>query len=275
MLVDLKYMMDLAVREDFAIPAFNVYNMETVMGAVAAAEEAGAPVILQVYARLFESGEAYFLAPVILAAAGRAGVPVCFHLDHGSSQLEMTRALSLGATGIMFDGSLKPYGENAACTKKAVEICGYAGIPVEGEIGHIGSVNDDCMGEFTEPEEAARFARETGVACLAVLVGNAHGRYKKEPRLDIERIRDISEATGRLPLVLHGGSGIPDDQIRLAVKAGIRKMNFGTDVCFAFLDEVHRQVSDPTRSVAIDLFMKKPVEAVKEFCLTKIRLLGA
>jgi len=121
------------------------------------------------------------------------------------------------------------------------------------------------------PEEAARFVKETGVAALAVMVGTAHGRYKQAPTLDIQRIKDIKEATG-IPLVLHGGSGIPEDQVKASIEAGIRKVNFGTDVCFSFLDSVF---AAPRDKYAIDLFMKPVVEAVAEFAREKIRLLGA
>lgn len=274
MLVSLKQILDMAQKGSFAVPAFNVYNMETVVGAIQAAEEAKAPIIMQVYPRLVKEGVAYYLAPSIIAAAEKATVPVCFHLDHGPSELEVTRALYWGATGIMYDGSLLPYEENVARTKQVVDTCAYLDLGVEGELGHIGSVNDDGMDEFTNVEQAADFVKHTGVDALAVLVGNAHGRYKKTPKLDIERIHQIYEATNHTPLVLHGGSGIPDEQIVLAVKAGIRKMNFATDICFTFLDTVQEELNNPNRSVAIDMFMKKPIEAVKEFCLTKIQLLG-
>ena len=275
MLVSLKDVLDMAQKGGFAIPAFNVYNMETVVGVIEAAEEAKAPIIMQVYPRLVKEEVAYYLAPSIIAAAKKASVPVCFHLDHGPSELEMTRALYWGATGIMLDGSALPYEENIAVTKRAVETCGYLGLTVEGELGHVGSVNDDGMDEFTNVEQAAEFVKETGVACLAVLVGNAHGRYKKPPKLDIDRVQAIYEATGKTPLVLHGGSGIPDDQIQLAVKAGIRKMNFATDICYAFQDALKAELESPDKSIALDLFMKRPIKAVKEFCLTKIKLLGA
>lgn len=275
MLVTLKEILDISEKGGFAIPAFNVYNMETVVGVIEAAEEAKAPVILQVYPRLVKEGIAYYLAPIIKAAAEKASVPVCFHLDHGPSELEMTRALYWGATGIMLDGSALSYEDNVAITRHAVESCSCVNVGVEGELGHVGSVNDDNMDEFTEPEEAARFVKETGVDCLAVLIGNAHGRYKKTPKLDIERVADIYEATGYTPLVLHGGSGIPDEQIQLAVKAGIRKMNFATDICYTFQDALQAEIESPDKSIALDLFMKKPIKAVKEFCLTKIKLLGA
>lgn len=275
MLVNLKQILSMAEQGGYCIPAFNVYNMESVMGALYAAEESRSPVILQVYPRLMKEDTGYFLSPVILAAAQKATVPVCFHLDHGPSELETTRSLRYGATGIMLDGSTLPFEENIALTKRVVDTCAYLNVQVEGELGHVGSTNDDSQDEFTTPADAKRFVEETGVACLAVAVGTAHGRYKKPPKLDIERIKAIREATNNTALVLHGGSGVPDEEIRKAVKAGIRKMNFATDVCYAFLDCCLAELQRPDRPVAIDTFMKKPIQAVKEFCITRIKLVGA
>ncbi len=275
MLVNLKQILSLAEQGGYCVPAFNVYNMESVMGALYAAEESRSPVILQVYPRLMKEDTGYFLSPVILAAAQKATVPVCFHLDHGPSELETTRSLRYGATGIMLDGSILPFEENIALTKRVVDTCAYLDVQVEGELGHVGSTKDDTQDEFTTPEDAKRFVEETGVACLAVAVGTAHGRYKKPPKLDIERIKEIRQATNNTALVLHGGSGVPDEEIRKAVKAGIRKMNFATDVCYAFLDCCLAELQKPDRAVAIDTFMKKPIQAVKEFCITRIKLVGA
>lgn len=275
MLVSLQEIIGLAEKENFCVPAFNVYNIETVMGVAAAAEEAKAPIIMQVYPRLFNEQVGYYLAPVVLAAAKKASVPVCFHLDHGPSEWEVTRALYWGATGIMLDGSAHPYEENFKLTKHIVETCKAVGVGVEGELGHIGSVNDDAMDEFTNPDEAARFVKETGVTCLAVLIGNAHGHYKKPPKLDIERVKAIRKATGGIPLVLHGGSGIPDDQVKAAINAGIRKMNIGTDVCCAFAEGAKAELDNPNRSLAVDLFMKPSIESVKMLALNKIALTGA
>ena len=275
MLVSLKKQMDAAQTEGFAVPAFNVYNMETMLGAVQAAEQARAPIILQVYARLFKNGDAQWVAATILEAARESNIPICFHLDHGLSALEIERAIKWGTTGIMFDGSLLSLKENIMRTKNIVELCNKNGVTVEGELGHIGSANDENMDEFTDSKEAGEYVRNTNVAALAILVGNAHGHYKKPPKLDIGRIADIYRETNYTPLVLHGGSGITDEQIMQAIKAGIRKVNFGTDVCYSFLNAVQREMEDPEKRMAVDLFMKKPVEAVKEFCLAKIRLLGA
>lgn len=275
MLVTLQEIIRKAEAGNYAVPAFNVYNTETVMGVIAAAQEANAPVILQVYPRLINQEVGYYLAPAILAAAKKATVPVCFHLDHGAADAEVIRSLRWGATGIMFDGSNADFEENVRHTRAVIEMCSQIGVGVEGEIGHVGSVNDDAMGEFTDPEEAAEFVKRTGVCCLAVLIGNAHGHYKKEPKLDIERVKAIRKATGGIPLVLHGGSGIPDEQVKAAVAAGVRKMNIGTDVCCTFADATLEILQDENRSLAIDVFMKKSIEAIKLLALSKIKLLDA
>lgn len=275
MLVNLKKIIAMAEEGGYCIPAFNVYNTETIMGVVAAAEEAKAPVIIQVYPRLINQEVGFYLAPAIVAAAQRAGVPICFHLDHGPDELTAQKILRWGATGIMYDGSVHPFEENIAVTKHIVDICNAVNVGVEGELGHIGSVNDDAMDEFTNPDEAAKFVKETGVTCLAVLIGNAHGHYKKPPKLDIERVKAIRKATGNIPLVLHGGSGIPDDQVKAAINAGVRKMNIGTDVCCAFAEGAKSELDNPNRSLAVDLFMKPSIESVKKLALNKIALTGA
>ncbi len=273
MLVKFQEILALAEKGNFAVPAMNVYNMETVMGVIAAAEELRAPVILQNYSRLFTNEEGYYCAPVALAAAAKASVPVCFHLDHGAGLPEASRALRAGATGIMIDKSLLSMEDNIAETKRIVEICSALGIGVEGEIGHVGVAanGDEQTTSYTTVEEAKKCAEETGVCALAVAVGTAHGRYKKAPRLAIERIAEIHKAI-RASVVLHGGSGVPDDQIKAAINAGIRKINFGTDLCFAFLDNIF---ATSREIYAIDLFMKNAINGVKEFAKSKIELLGA
>ncbi len=274
MLVTLQEIIDMAEKGNYCVPAFNVYNVESVMGIVDAAEEMRSPVIMQLYPRLINQEVGYYVSPAVIAAAQKATVPVCLHLDHAAGTEEVYKALRWGYTGIMQDGSALSFEENVALTRSAVEMCSVLGVGVEGEIGHVGSAADDQMGEFTDPSEAEEFVKKTGVCCLAVLVGNAHGHYKKEPKLDIERIRKIREKAG-VPLVLHGGSGIPDEQVKEAIKAGIRKMNIGTDVCCAFAEGTKAALDDPNRSLAIDVFMKKAIQTVKALAMDKIRLTGA
>ena len=271
MLVNFQTILKDANEKGYAVPAFNVYNMETVMGVIKAAEEQRSPVIIQFYSRLASTGFADYLAPVILAAAAKASVPVCMHLDHGAGFEPAAIAVKNGATGIMVDFSQLSLEENIANTKKAVDLLSALNIGVEGEIGHIGKAADGVPTDYTTVEEAKAYVEGTGVTALAVAVGTAHGRYKQAPVLQIERIREIKEAVGT-PLVLHGGSGVPDEQIKLAVAAGIRKINFGTDLCYSFLDEVF--ATDRSK-VAIDLFMYGPIDAVKAFAVSKIQLLGA
>ena len=271
MLVNLQTILKDADEKGYAVPAFNVYNMETVMGVIKAAEEMRAPVIMQFYSRLATTGFADYLAPIVLRAAEMASVPVCMHLDHGAGYVPAAIALKNGASGIMVDFSALPFEENVEKTARAVEVLSAMNIGVEGELGHIGAAKDGVPTDYTTVSEAKEYVEKTGVAALAVAIGTAHGRYKQAPVLAIDRIKEIKEAVGT-PLVLHGGSGVPDDQIKLAIEAGIRKINFGTDICYAFLDgvfEVSREI------YAIDLFMKEPIECVKKFAMSKIELLGA
>lgn len=267
----LKEILDLAEKGGYAVPAFNVYNLETVMGVVRAVEETGAPVILQMYSRLVNTSTSRFLTPVILDVMNELKTPVAFHLDHGTNLPQCIRAVRAGATGVMIDASTLPIDENIEITKNVVDFAKEASVCVEGELGHVGTTKDEKWGNYTEVDEAVRYVETTGVDALAIMVGTAHGKYAKAPVLAIDRIAEIHEATNA-HLVLHGGSGVPDDQIRAAINAGIRKINFATDVCCAFI-EGYKEL-DPY-SAPLDVVMSKAADYVKDFALEKIRLLGA
>ncbi len=271
MLVNLQTILKDADEKGYAVPAFNVYNMEMAMGVIRAAEQERSPVIMQFYSRLATTGIADYLAPVILKTAEKASVPVCMHLDHGAGYEAAAIALKNGVSGVMIDFSKLPMEENIEKTRKVVELLKAMDIGVEGEIGHIGVAADGVPTDYTTVEEAKTFVEGTGVCALAIAVGTAHGRYKQAPVLAIDRIKEIKEEV-KIPLVLHGGSGIPDEQIQQAIKAGIRKINFGTDVCYSFLDSVF---SVDRKIFAVDVFMYEPTEAVKQFAVSKIKLLGA
>ena len=270
MLTNMKSLLRIAEERNCAIPAFNAYNGETALGIIRAAEEANACVIIQMYSRLFMSEEAEWIAPAIVAASHRSPVKICFHLDHGLCDEAVYRAVRCGCTAIMRDASALPFEENVAVLKNVAHYAHDLGIDVEAELGHIGLAKDGVCTEYTRVDEAERFCDETGVDALAVAVGTAHGHYKQEPTLAIDRIRELHDAIPAA-LVLHGGSGVPDVQIQAAVKAGIRKINFGTDVCLAFLDAVRKVDSS---IIGVDIFMKEPAKAVKR-CAGKIRLLDA
>jgi ketose-bisphosphate aldolase len=220
---------------------------------------------------MFQTDDAYFLSQIILNSARKSKFPICFHLDHGSNEQQVIRGIRYGCTGIMIDASKMNVEENINITKRVVSLCKNVGIPVEGELGCIGSNGKIQVEKFTDALEARYFVEKTGVTALAVMVGTAHGRYKKAPEIDIQRISDIRNET-QTALVLHGGSGIPDKQIREAINAGIRKINFATDICYAFIDTIFETSRD---KIAIDLFMKEPINSVKKYVSEKILLLKA
>ena len=175
MLVDLNTVLAAAEKKQCAIPAFNVYNSETALGALFAAEEADSCVILQMYSRLFSNFEAEFMAPAIVEAARKSKVKVAFHLDHGADNDVVAKALRWGCTGVMRDASTLPFEENVAVLRQVTALCHAVNVPVEGELGHIGSAKDGVGTEYTKVDEAARFVQETGVDALAIMVGTAHG----------------------------------------------------------------------------------------------------
>ena len=271
MLTSVKELFAIAEKRNCAIPAFNVYNGETALGIIRGAEETNACIIMQMYSRLFTSEEAEFIAPAIVEAIHRSPVKVAFHLDHGASDEAFYRAIKYGCNSVMRDASALPFEENVAVLKHITHVAHDLGIGVEAELGHIGFAKDGVSTDYTKVDEAVKFCEETGVDALAVAVGTAHGHYKQAPVLALDRIRELHAAVPAA-LVLHGGSGVPDDQMKAAVEAGIRKVNFGTDVCMAFLDGV-RNV-DP-KIIGVDTFMKEPVQCVKRFAIEKIRLLNA
>lgn len=267
----LKEILDVAEKGNFAIPAFCVYNLETLMGVANAAEEMNAPIIIQMYSRLFNTETGKLLSPVIRDIMNRLKSPVAFHLDHGAGIPECIRAISYGVSGVMIDASTLPLNENIQVTAKAVEIAREAGVSVEGELGHIGSTRDADWAAYTEVEDAVKYVNESGIDALAIMVGTAHGKYKQAPILAIDRIKAIHKATSA-HLVLHGGSGVPDDQIKASIEAGIRKINFGTDVCYAFVEGFN--AIEPF-SAPLDVIMSKAAENVKAFAKNKIELLRA
>ena len=267
----LKEILDLAEKGNFAVPAFNVYNLEMLMGVMRAAEETKAPVIIQMYSRLFDTETGKRLAPSIIDAMNELKTPLAFHLDHGAGEKEVLSAIRLGATGVMIDASLKPFEENVAVTEKVVKTAHAVGVGVEAEIGHVGSASDEKTGVYTETADAVEFVEKTGVDALAIMVGTAHGRYKKAPVLAIDRIAEIHKNTSA-HLVLHGGSGVPDDQIKAAVQAGIRKINYATDLCYAFVEGF---IGTDPLSAPLDINLSKAADVVKDLAINRIKVFGA
>ena len=229
MLVTLNEILTDAQEKKCAVGAFNTPNLECVIAVLNAAEKLNVSVILS-HAELHENvAPLAVIGPVMIQAAKNAKVPVCVHLDHCETLSYMEQALELGFTGVMYDGSTLSYADNAANTKKAVAMAKKYGANVEAEIGTLASREGGAAASagpvYTDPELAVRFCRETGIDALAPSFGTAHGIYKSKPVLDLVRVRVIAEMTG-LPLVMHGGSGVSEEDYRTAIRNGIRKINY-------------------------------------------------
>lgn len=235
MLVNLNEVLKKAQKGKYAVGLFNTTDTDMLQAVIEAAEESNSPVILGTAEVLLPYGELKLIAPSVIAAAKRAKVPVVVHYDHGLTFDRCIEALKLGFSSIMFDGSAKPYEQNIAETCEMVKIAHAFGATVEGEIGHVGEAakEDNLLTDmYTTPEEAKAYLEATGVDALAVAIGSAHGVYKKKPMLNIERLKEIRN-TVDVPLVLHGGSGLSDDDFKNTIRNGIAKVNIFTDLCLA------------------------------------------
>ncbi|MBE6932457.1 MAG: class II fructose-bisphosphate aldolase [Ruminococcaceae bacterium] len=234
MLVNMYEILEKAKEGKYGVGFFNAVNVEMGRAVIETAEELNAPVIVGTAQVLLPAMELERVAEYLIPMAKKAKVPVCVHYDHGLTFEKCMEALQLGFSSIMYDCSTDSYEENVAKVAEMVKICHAMNITVEGELGHVGDNEGSGKLEnpsdyFTDPEMARDFVQRTGVDALAVAVGNSHGDYKFPPKLDFDRIAAIREATG-LPLVLHGGSGLSDDDFRKAVALGVHKVNIFTDI---------------------------------------------
>ena len=242
MLVNLNDVLKKAQQEHYAVGLFNTIDSDMLEAVISTAEEMESPVIIGTAQVLLPYGELKLTAKAMLSAAERAKVPVVVHFDHGTTFERCMEALKLGYSSIMFDGSAGDLQKNLDDTAEVVRIAHAMGASVEGEIGHVGmAATDDGLltDMYTTPQEAVDFVNATGVDALAVAIGTAHGVYKTKPRLDIERLSQIRAALDT-PLVLHGGSGLSDEDFRNTIAAGIAKVNIFTDMCVAGTNAMRR-----------------------------------
>ena len=228
-LVNMKQLIADAGAAGVGVGAFNVGNMEMIMGVVKAAEQTNTPVIMQIAEGRLPYSPLHIIGPAMVAAAKAADVDIAVHLDHGRTEKTIRQALELGFTSVMFDGSSLPYEENVARTQQVVSWAREYGAAVECEIGVVGGNEGDGehVMQYTDPMDAARFSRESGADAMAVAIGNAHGVYTVEPVLRFDILKQIADVS-KLPLVLHGGSGITDADFQQAIRCGIRKVNIAT-----------------------------------------------
>ena len=272
MLVNLNDVLLDAQKNHYAVGLFNTIDTDMLEGVIAAAEELRSPVVIGTAEVLLPYGELKLIAPSLIAAAKRATVPVVVHYDHGLTFERCMEALSLGFSSVMFDGSAGDEEENLKNTAEMVKIAHTLGASVEGEIGHVGNadVGDNETDEmYTTPEEAVAFVKATGVDALAVAIGTAHGAYKTKPKLDIKRLSEIRAALDT-PLVLHGGSGLSDEDFRNTIAGGIAKVNIFTDLCVAGAEAVQKADTN----AYLELRNRK-VEAIREATKKKMLLFGS
>lgn len=277
MLVNMNDILLPAKRAGYGVGFFNAVNVEMARAVIETAEEQSAPVIIGTAEVLLPVMSLERVADYLLPMARNAAVPVCVHYDHGLTFDKCMEALKLGFTSIMYDCSTASYETNAVQVAEMVKICHAMGATVEGELGHVG--DNEGAGRlanpsdyFTDPDMAADYAARTGVDALAVAVGNAHGDYSFPPKLDFDRIEAISARTG-LPLVLHGGSGLADDDFRTAVRRGICKVNIFTDLDKAGRAGLEAGLAAGAKSMTG--LIPYEIEAMKRTVQNKMELFGS
>jgi len=266
-----------ASRGRYALPAFNYINMEHLQAVLAAAEELQAPVVIQTSQNAIGYAGLEYLGDLGVGAARRAKVPVVLHLDHGRDFALCVRCIRYGWTSVMMDGSLLPMEENIAAVREVARAAHPLDIAVEAELGFIGGKEGDAGagGGYTSPEDARRFFEQSGCDSLAVAVGTQHGLYKGEVRIGYQRIREIKEAVGGRPLVLHGTSFVPPEMVAQAIDSGIGKVNFDSEVRMAGTKAIRAFLADNPDVYDLRKVNRPMMAAMKEVVKEKIRLCGA
>ena len=276
--VTTKKMIQDAQKGGYAIGAFNVENMEMVQAVIAAAEKMQSPVILQTTPSTLKYAKPGVYHAMVKALAEEALVPVALHLDHGNSLETAMQAFRAGYSSIMIDGSQGTLAENIAISKTVADICHSSGIPVEAELGKVGGKEDDLENgndnPYTDPSQAAYFVSQTGVDFLAVAIGTAHGVYKGIPVLDKERLSEIRKEVS-IPLVLHGTSGVPEEDVQNCIARGICKVNYATDLRIAFTDGVKQFISDNPNIYDPKKYNAAGRNHVTEYVMHKMKILGS
>ncbi|MDA8442324.1 MAG: class II fructose-1,6-bisphosphate aldolase [Peptococcaceae bacterium] len=263
----------------YAVGAFNCNNMEIVQAIVAAAEAENAPVIIQASQGAIKYAGLDVIVALVRTAAANSPVPIALHLDHGTSFEQCIQCITAGFTSVMIDGSKYPLAENIALTKQVLAAGRAVGASVEAELGKIGGTEDDITVNakdafFTHPQEAKEFVEATGVGSLAVAIGTAHGQYKGVPQLDFARLAEI-KALVNIPIVLHGSSGVPDDQIKEAIRLGVRKVNIDTNIREAFVAAARQAIMANPNEIDPRKVLGPAREATKEIIRDKIRVFGS
>ncbi len=269
MLVNLNGVLPQAQKAHYGVGLFNTVNLEMAQGVLAAAEETGSPVIIGSAEVLLGCSTIEELAAMLLPKAREAKVPVVVHFDHGLTEENVKKAIDSGFSSVMYDCSTKSYEENIESVAKIVRYAHARGVTVEGELGHVGSnANAADTGIYTDPDQAQDFVRRTGVDALAVAIGTAHGTYKSTPKLALDVLEAIA-AKVSVPLVLHGGSGLSEQDFRNCIARGIAKVNIFTDISIAAEKAAYEHYAP---GVGYHKIMPAVVNAIKEAAKEKMRI---
>ena len=267
-------MLKKAQAGNYAVGAFNAENLEMVQAIIAAAEAENAPVIIQTTPGTLKYAGPNCFAGLVKRLARDAKVPVALHLDHGNSYELAEKCAEEGYTSLMIDGSKLPYEENIALTRAVVEMAGS--LPVEAELGTVGGKEDgmEAKPQYTDPDQAADFVARTGISSFAVAIGTAHGVYKGKPKLDLDRLAKVRERV-EIPLVLHGTSGVPEDQVRACIARGICKVNYATELRQVFTAAVRKALAGMPDAYDPKKYLAEGRKAVQARVQELIRLLGS
>ena len=280
MILSTREMLLKAQREGYAVPAFNIHNMETLQVVAETAMEMKSPVIIAGTPSTIEdyAGPDYIKA-MAEVAANKYDVPIAIHLDHFEDVEAIKRDIDIGFKSCMIDASKKPFEENIAIVKDVVEYAHRYDAVVEAELGKLGGREDDLVVDekdtrYTNPDDAAEFVNKTNVDSLAIAIGTAHGLYKGEPKLDFERLKEIRSKVS-IPLVLHGASDVPDELVKEAISLGICKVNVATDLKIPFADAVKKFFNENSKESDPRKYMTPGKEAMKEIVKHKIEVCGS
>lgn len=263
MIVTNKQLLSTAKRKGYAVPAFNVDNLESVLGVLNALNSTGKPLIIQTIPRTLKYGGIPTYA-ALTRALYKGGADLSIHLDHGGDIQTVKACLDAGYTSVMIDGSMLDFDQNVSLTKQVVELAHKSGVSVEAELGTIGG-KEETEGQikYTEVAEAVEFVKLTGVDSLAIGVGTAHGVYKGTPHIAVDRIKEIADKVD-IPLVLHGASGLSDEVIRACIDAGINKINFATHLRQAFTEGLKKGLADKGATYDPKTYLPFAIKAVQE-----------
>lgn len=277
MIVPTQELLRLADDSGFAIGAFNIYNLEGALAIVSAAEQERSPAIIQIHPKALLTG-GYHLIALARTAAEKAAVPMSVHLDHCTSKTEIIEAINYGVSSVMADGSQLSFEENITFTKEIVSFAHSRNIAVEAELGRISGTEDNLTvsefeARYTKIDQAEEFVRRTEIDALAVCIGNVHGDYEREPQLDFDRLHAIDELT-KVPLVLHGTSGLPDRMIKESIALGVRKFNVNTEIRKAYMNSLKEKFIETENPELVEI-MEIAVSAMRKVIVEKIQLFGS